>query len=55
MISPELALVTDKDLKDRTLYTTTKRLELEERFISGVEELHNRHNHSFGLVDSDLD
>lgn len=55
MISPELALVTDKDLKDRELYTTTKRLELEERFISGVEELHNRHNHSLGLVDSDLD
>ena len=55
MTSPELALVTDKDLKDRTLYTTTKRLELEERFISGVEELHNRHNHSLGLVDSDLD
>ena len=55
MASPELALVTDKDLKDRELYTTTKRLELEERFISGVEELHNRHNHSLGLVDSDLD
>ncbi|WPX99218.1 Ti-type conjugative transfer relaxase TraA [Candidatus Megaera polyxenophila] len=54
MISPELALVTDKDLKDRELYTTTKRLELEERFISGVEELYNRHNHSLGLVDSDL-
>jgi Ti-type conjugative transfer relaxase TraA len=55
MTSPELSLVTDKDLKDRELYTTTKRLELEERFISGIEELHNRYNHSLGLVDSDLD
>jgi len=55
MTSPELSLVTDKDLKDRELYTTTKRLELEERFISGIEELHNRHNHSLGVVDSDLD
>ena len=55
MTSPELSLVTDKDLKDRTLYTTTKRLELEERFISTVEELCSRHNHSLGLVDSDLD
>ena len=55
LVSPEISQVVEEDLKGRTLYTTTKRLELEERFVSNVEELHSRNNHSLGIKDSDLD
>jgi len=55
LICPEISQVTQADLRGRALYTTTKRLELEERFTTNVEELHNRNNHVLGAVDSDLD
>jgi len=52
---PEISLVVEADLKGRTLYTTTKRLELEERFTTNVEALHGSNRHSLNLKDSDLD
>ena len=45
----------EKDLKGRTLYTTTKRLELEERYINNVEALHKSNRHTLNLKDSDFD
>ena len=55
LASPELSLVTEEDLKGRELYTSTKRLELEERYIETVQEMHSRQNHALGLEDADLD
>ncbi|HJK89011.1 MAG: MobA/MobL family protein (plasmid) [Candidatus Megaira endosymbiont of Mesostigma viride] len=55
LVCPEISQVTEADLKGRTLYTTTKRLELEERFIETVRTLNNRNNHALGIKDSDLD
>ncbi len=52
---PEISQLVEADLKGRTLYTTTKRLELEERFTANVEELHSRNNHVLNIKDSDLD
>ena len=55
MSSPELSLVIDKDLKGRTLYTTTKRLEMEQRYVANVENLNNSNAHRLSLTESDLD
>ena len=55
LVCPEISQVVEADLKGRTLYTTTKRLELEERFSQGVLVMKNRNNHVLGLSDSDLD
>jgi Ti-type conjugative transfer relaxase TraA len=55
LVCPEISQVTEVDLKGRALYTTTKRLELEERFIETVRTLNNRNNHALGIKDSDLD
>lgn len=55
LVCPEISQVTEVDLKGRTLYTTTKRLELEERFTENVKLMHERNNHALGVVDSDLD
>lgn len=52
---PEISLVIEEDLKGRTLYTTTKRLELEERYINNVEALYKSNRHTLNLKDSDLD
>jgi nucleoside-triphosphatase THEP1 len=55
LVCPEISQVVEADLKGRTLYTTTKRLELEERFVANVEELHSRNGHALNIKDSDLD
>jgi Ti-type conjugative transfer relaxase TraA len=55
LVCPEISQVTEVDLKGRTLYTTTKRLELEERFTENVKLMHERNNHALRVVDSDLD
>jgi len=55
LVCPEISQVTEVDLKGRALYTTTKRLELEERFTENVKLMHERNNHALGVVDSDLD
>ena len=55
MRSPELSLVTGEDLKGRTLYTTTKRLEMEQRYVANVENLNNSNAHRLSLTESDLD
>lgn len=55
LVCPEISQVTEVDLKGRTLYTTTKRLELEERFTESVRLMNNRNNHALGIKDSDLD
>ena len=55
LVCPEISQVTEADLKGRILYTTTKRLELEERFIETVRTLNNGNNHVLGIKDSDLD
>jgi len=52
---PEITQVIEADLKGRTLYTTTKRLELEERFTNNVKQLNNSSRHSLGLEASALD
>jgi Ti-type conjugative transfer relaxase TraA len=55
LVSPELSQVTKADLKGRELYTTTKRLELEERFEANVKWLNSRNKHALNIKDSDLD
>jgi Ti-type conjugative transfer relaxase TraA len=55
LVCPEISQVVEVDLKGRTLYTTTKRLELEERFTENVKLMHERNNHALRVVDSDLD
>jgi nucleoside-triphosphatase THEP1 len=55
LVCPEISQVVEADLKGRTLYTTSKRLELEERFSENVQVMHSRNNHTLGLIDSDLD
>ena len=55
LVCPEISQIVEADLKSRTLYTTTKRLELEERFVANVEELHSRNGHALNIKDSDLD
>ena len=52
---PEISMVIESDLKGRTLYTTTKRLELEERFTGNIEVLHGSNRHGLDLKDSDID
>jgi len=54
MASEQLALITESDLKGRVLYTKTKRLELEKRYIDTVEELNATSNHKLNLHVSDL-
>lgn len=54
MDSAELALVTTKDLYGRALYTTTKRLQLEQRYIENVEGLQNSAEHLLRLTAKDL-
>ncbi|MDP5083613.1 MAG: MobA/MobL family protein, partial [Rickettsiaceae bacterium] len=55
LVCPEISQVVEADLKGRTLYTTTKRLELEERFVANIEELYSRNGHALNIKDSDLD
>lgn len=55
MNSSSLTMVTEYDLKGRSLYTETRRLELAERFIDNVKALHSSNKHSLELVDADLD
>lgn len=45
LVCPEISQVVEADLKGRTLYTTTKRLELEERFTENVQAMHSSNNH----------
>ena len=52
---PEISQLVEADLKGRTLYATTKRLELEERFTANIKELNSRNDHILGVRDSDLD
>jgi len=52
---PEITQVVEADLKGRTLYTTTKRLELEERFSDTVRSLNASNNHSLSLEAGELD
>jgi len=54
LLSDQLALVTESDLKGRTLYAKTKRLELEKRYINTVKELNATGNHKLNLIESDL-
>ncbi len=53
--SSEIKLINPCDLRGRTLYAFTARLELEARFISTVEELRDMSGHNLGIVDSDID
>lgn len=55
MNGPDIEMVVESDLKDRTLYTTTKRLALEERFEENIRSLASSKSHSLGIDDSDLD
>jgi len=49
MTSPEISMVIETDLKGRTLYTTTKRLEMEERYLSTVNLLHKKDTHTLDI------
>lgn len=53
MNSPELSMVTQADLRGNSLYTTSKRLEMEERYLSTVSELHSKNSHGLGIKDLD--
>ncbi len=55
LVCPEISQLVEADLKGRILYTTTKRLELEERFTANIKELHSRNNHVLNINDSDLE
>jgi ATP-dependent exoDNAse (exonuclease V) alpha subunit len=53
--SPEITCVNESDLKGRALYTTTKRIQLEERFTANIEAMHKVQDHVLGITDKDLD
>ena len=53
--SSDLTLVTEKDLYGRALYTTTKRFELEKRYIDNVESLYDSSSHKLHLTVNDLE
>jgi ATP-dependent exoDNAse (exonuclease V) alpha subunit len=53
--SDKISLINPCDLKGRTLYALTKRVELEQRYIGNIEELHSLRTHSLGITDSAID
>lgn len=55
LAGPELTQIVESDLKGNALYTTTKRLELEERFEENIKSLHARNGHALNIKDADLD
>lgn len=55
MQSSKISLINPCDLKGRTLYALTKRLELEQRFINAVEELHSNNSHNLNITKEAID
>lgn len=55
LAGPDLTQIVESDLKGNALYTTTKRLELEERFEINIKALHAKNDHALNIKDSDLD
>lgn len=53
--SSEIKLVNPCDLRGRTLYALTKRIELEARFVNTVEELGSGNNHDIGISKADIE
>jgi MobA/MobL family len=51
LASDKISLINPSDLKGRTLYTLTKRVKLEQRFITTVEELQHSQNHNLFIDD----
>ncbi|WP_367363882.1 MobA/MobL family protein [Candidatus Tisiphia endosymbiont of Nedyus quadrimaculatus] len=51
LASDKISLINPSDLKGRTLYALTKRVKLEQRFITTVEELQHSQNHNLFIDD----
>ncbi|MDR0774819.1 MAG: MobA/MobL family protein [Rickettsia sp.] len=55
LASDKISLINPSDLKGRTLYALTKRVELEQRFIGIVEELQHSEKHNLSIDDRAID
>ena len=55
LASDKISLVNPSDLKGRTLYALTRRIKLEQRFVSIVEELQHSQKHNLSIEDSAID
>lgn len=53
--SNKLTLIIEEDIKGQTLYTLTKRLELEKRFEEKIHMLNNNQNHCLNISEADLE
>lgn len=54
MNSDKISLVTKEDLRGRTLYAFTKRVELENRYDTTIESLNKLGNHRINVSDNEL-
>ncbi len=53
--SQKISLINPSDLKDRTLYALTKRVQLEQRFVGIVAGLQHSHQHNLSIDDKAID
>ena len=53
--SDKIGIVVKEDLKGRTLYALTKRLDLEERYKNALQELNNSKSHSLNITEEKLE
>ena len=53
--SDAIEMVAEEDMKGRTLYASTRRLKLEERFEEHVKGLSNKQNHSIKITATDIE
>jgi|GEM_PF-2002637 len=54
LTSDKIGIVVEEDLKGRTLYALTKRLDLEERYKHQVQELNSLRSHSLNITEEKL-
>jgi nucleoside-triphosphatase THEP1 len=54
LASPKLSLVVEEDLKGRSLYARTDRIELEKKYMETVESLHESYRHGLHITEEQL-
>lgn len=55
LTSDKIGIVVEEDLKGRTLYALTKRLDLEERYKAALQELSSSRMHSLNITEEKLE
>jgi Ti-type conjugative transfer relaxase TraA len=51
LLSDELVKICDKDINDRTLYTTKAQLTLEKEFLNNIDELNEKQTHNLNITE----